>query len=411
MPIDDILLLGLFFMLAAALGWGLARFSGGEHRPGLQKRFSTDYFRGLNFLLNEQPDKAIEIFIRMVEIDSDTIETHFALGSLFRRRGEVDRAIRIHQNLIARPNLGRVHRSHALYELGEDYMKAGLFDRAENLFQDLVNDRLHSEQALRHLITIYEQQKDWDKAINASRQLETVTGISRHEEIAQYYCELAEEGLANGDLRQPGKLLKRALGYDRRCLRAFLLQARLAEEQDDTRLAVRQYRKAVLLAPDFAIEVLPELARLGRQTGGDFAAFAEQFRQQSPLAATHLALTTILDPGIQSPASEQAVEDFIRNSEHLKGLYELIELVSGERTGQHAARDRVREVLRRLLSSGPRYQCRECGFAARSLYWQCPSCRNWNSVRPHFDFSFREITPETRLTDTGTFRALETGGG
>lgn len=406
---DNTFLLGLLLILAAAAGWVVARLTNRYQHQRRAANLPTDYFRGLNYLLSEQPDRAIEVFIRMVAVDSNTIETHFALGSLFRRRGEVDRAIRIHQNLIARPNLSRLHRSHALYELGEDYMKAGLFDRAENLFLELANERQYSTPALKHLITIYEQQKDWSQAVSVSRQLEAASGISRHEEIAQYYCEMAELAFNVQDMRQTARLLRRAQSFTKHGVRPLLIQAQLAEKQDDLRLAIRHYRQVLTLAPEFAVEVLPQLARIAKHgavaNDKGFRDFTANFQRQSPLAATQLALTTILYPQIQTSAAEDSVEKFIRDSEHLKGLYDLIGLISGEQPdSQTLARDRIREVLRRLLSNGPRYQCHECGFTAKALYWQCPSCKTWNSVRPFFDFSFREMTPDARLSDSGRFQ-------
>src|SRR6187455_821489 len=164
----------LFLLLpvAAASGW-LAGRLGGERKGGARvSRLSNTYFRGLNYLLNEQQDKAIEVFLKLAEINRDTVETHLALGNLFRRRGEVDRAIRVHQHLIARPNLSQEEKTVALLELGEDYMRAGLLDRAETLFTDLVAMDAQVPSALRHLIGIYQHEKDWGKAIDHARRLE-----------------------------------------------------------------------------------------------------------------------------------------------------------------------------------------------------------------------------------------------
>lgn len=396
MPTETLIFLGFLLVLAAACGWWLARLTATGKSGRVGRLFNTEYFRGLNFLLNEQPDKAIEVFVRMVEVDSDTVETHFALGSLFRRRGEVDRAIRIHQNLIARPNLSRMHRSHALYELGEDYMKAGLFDRAENLFLELSNDRLHMEHALRHLVTIYEQQKDWEQAIATARQLESASGISRHQQIAQYYCELAASALETGDRRQAVRMLKRGQGFDRRSVRVALMQAGMAQEEGDIRQAVRGYRRALELDIEFAVEILPPLNRLHVQagTGADFSAYLNELRYRSPAAITQIALTVIVDSSLHGSVAEECVEEFIRISDGLHGLHELIELISGESRIQHAnARERVQAVLRRLLTTGARYKCHECGFTGKTLYWQCPSCKTWNSTRPHFDFSLSSVLP------------------
>ena len=177
-------LLWLLLPLAAASGWLGARIE--QKRRARRNAFDlpSAYFKGLNFLLNEQPDKAIEVFTQVLEVNSETVETHLALGNLFRRRGEVERAIRIHQNLIARPTLDREQRSHALLELGQDYLKAGLFDRAENLFLELAEIRLHSEQALRLLLRIYQQEKEWGKAISSARKLARLSGENMNSVIA-----------------------------------------------------------------------------------------------------------------------------------------------------------------------------------------------------------------------------------
>jgi lipopolysaccharide biosynthesis regulator YciM len=161
MPADSAFLLALLFVLAAAGGWFFARMTGSSERQDKRgEDFSADYFAGLNFLLNEEPDKALEVFVRMVDVDSETIETHFALGNLFRRRGEVDRAIRIHQNIFERPDLPRPLRDQALRALADDYLKAGLFDRAETFLLRLAERPVYEEQALQRLVEIYEQERD-----------------------------------------------------------------------------------------------------------------------------------------------------------------------------------------------------------------------------------------------------------
>jgi hypothetical protein len=172
-------LLLLLLPVAVYFGWWLARAI--ERRSsGKRKRlFSDQYFQGLNYLLNEQPDKAIQVFLELAEVNQETVETHMALGNLFRRRGEVDRAIRFHQNIIAKHGLQPEQRTQALLELGEDYMRAGLLDRAERLFSELIETDAHTPSALRSLLDIYQQEKDWDKALEQAQRLEQVTG-TRH---------------------------------------------------------------------------------------------------------------------------------------------------------------------------------------------------------------------------------------
>ncbi|NNF96569.1 MAG: tetratricopeptide repeat protein, partial [Halobacteria archaeon] len=184
----------LFFLLpiAALSGWWLGRRSKARRQEESSLELPSSYLRGLNYLLNEQQDKAIDLFIQLLDVDNDTVETHLALGSLFRRRGEVDRAIRIHQNLIARPTLSKEQRMQALFELGQDYMRAGLLDRAETLLGELIGNEPHTVAALQHLLDIYQQEKDWDKAIQIAQRLESRTGQSKRNLIAQYYCEKAD---------------------------------------------------------------------------------------------------------------------------------------------------------------------------------------------------------------------------
>src|SRR5262245_17521253 len=176
MPASPPLLLVAALFIAVAAGWLLGRVR--LRRPTVEARarheLSDEYFQGLRFLLNEEPDKALEVFLRMVDVDNETVETHFALGSLYRRRGEVDRAIRVHENIMARPALSDEHRLHAMFALAEDYFRAGLFDRAERLFQQLADGGGRHVQALRYLLRIYEQQRDWEQAILAYRKLVAV---------------------------------------------------------------------------------------------------------------------------------------------------------------------------------------------------------------------------------------------
>src|SRR5215470_5981560 len=195
MPPSPILIVVLAMLLpiAALSGWILGRRGSERSRRAGVSELSSSYFRGLNYLLNEQPDKAIEVFLKLAEFNRDTVETHLALGNLFRRRGEVDRAIRVHQHLIARPNLSNDEKTVALLELGEDYMRAGLLDRAETLFSDLVAMDAHVPSALRHLISIYQHEKDWSKAIDHARRLERISGESEGAVIAQFHCEQAEQ--------------------------------------------------------------------------------------------------------------------------------------------------------------------------------------------------------------------------
>ena len=208
---------------ALAVGWLLGR-RGGEMTGGARvSRLSNTYFRGLNYLLNEQQDKAIEIFLQIAEVDKDTVETQFALGHLFRKRGEVDRSIRLHQNLVARHGLSEEQKTRAILALGEDYMRAGLLDRAETLFTDLVRVGVMAPQALRHLISIYQAEREWEKAIEHAQKLEEVAQEPMRRLIAHFHCELADKAILQGRPDDARKCIGMATDADSGSVRAGLI--------------------------------------------------------------------------------------------------------------------------------------------------------------------------------------------
>src|SRR6056297_2867185 len=221
-----LLLLGLLPVSALSGWWAASRYyKRGEQRH--HHAISSIYFRGLNYLLNEQPDKAIEVFLTLAEINTETAETHLAIGNLFRRRGEVDKAIRFHRHIISRSNLSDQHRIQALLELGEDYMRAGLLDRAEKLFSELAEDGRYSEVAIRNLLSIYQQEKDWKNAIVQARRLGQFCDWNTSALIAQFHCEIAVQAGQEGDSGNARRHLETARNHHGECTRAYLLEADL----------------------------------------------------------------------------------------------------------------------------------------------------------------------------------------
>ncbi|MEO6697265.1 MAG: lipopolysaccharide assembly protein LapB [Gammaproteobacteria bacterium] len=378
-------LLWLLLPVAAVSGWWVAKRDN-EYRahyktPGL----SSHYFKGLNYLLNEQPDKAIEVFLKMLEVDSETAETHLALGNLFRRRGEVDRAIRIHQNLIARPTLSRPLRTLALLELGQDYMRAGLFDRAETLFLELIEMNDHTAPALRHLIDIYQQEKEWDKAIAVTKRWEEVTGKSCSEVIAHYYCELAEQSRQQSDLDQAMRMIERALEFDRNCVRASLLQGDMEVEAGDCKAAIRSFKRVEQQDPDYLPEIIEPLLDCYHKLGqtSEIIDYLKQILVKHSSISLILALAELLRQQAGDDAAANFITEQLRKRPSVRGLDRLIELNLAHSEG--AARDNLlilRDLVKKLLEEKPVYKCNHCGFVGKLLHWQCPSCKTWNSMKP-----------------------------
>ncbi len=373
-------LLWLLLPVAAASGWFAAyRYQARARTPGI--RIEPEYFKGINYLLNERPDKAIEVLVQLVEIDSETVEPHFALGNLFRRQGEVDRAIRIHQNLVARPQLTRAQCSRALFELGRDYYQAGLLDRAENLFREIVERDSKNTHALRLLGAIYEQENEWEKAIAVASMLDGNRPV-----LANYHCELAALALAAGDHVRAKKMLRRAYFKDRQCVRASLLAASLASSEGRYKAAIKSLQRVSRQDPQYLSEVVAPLLECYEQIGKpeqaiDFLApalrrqgafypvmlFVEYLRRQRDDGEARLYLEAYLHAHPSLPGLAYLLESLGQGADAMRGN----DLGTGLR------------IINKLLENIPMYHCSNCGFKGNTLHWQCPGCRQWNTVKPY----------------------------
>jgi lipopolysaccharide biosynthesis regulator YciM len=376
----------LLFMLlpvAAASGWYLARRQSARRSRKNASSLSSNYFRGLNYLLNEQPDKAIEVFLKLVEVNPDTVETHLALGSLFRRRGEIDKAIRFHKHIITRPGLTDEQRAQALMELGEDYMQAGLLDRAEYLFSDLLDHDDSHVRPVRQLLDIYQQEKDWEKAIEQARRLRRVDGESDTRLIASLFCEQARQHLDDDEVDRARQALRQARRYDPENARSRLLQAEIATRESDWSQATEHYRQACDLDPDclsFALDALLESHRRAGEEG-ELEAWLEGMVEREPMTTAILALARLKAARDPREAVEFLLSHMSRRPT-VRGLDYLIELVYHEGVSlDEVGPELIQDILHRLLEGQPKYRCEHCGFSGSAWHWLCPSCRRWNTTR------------------------------
>jgi len=320
----------------------------------------------------------------MVRVDDKTIETHFALGSLFRRRGEVDRAIRIHQNIIARPDLAAEQRDQALYSLAKDYLHAGLLDRAENLFARLSQGSRYQVQALESLCRIYEQEKEWERAIDAAEKLEVLGGRSLALQIAHYYCELAETAAQRNDYSAARAYVKKAQTGRPRTMRGALTRAHIAQETHDSRTALRLYHRIIDENTYLIAEALPEIVAI--YTREDALAELERalkaLLQKHPEMSSLIAYTAIVNDIGGIPVIDAVVKEYMLNEPTLAEFVDVQRLSDQQQDHEESVLAKIRTALSRLAAASPRYQCQECGFSSQRLLWQCPSCRNWETQRP-----------------------------
>jgi lipopolysaccharide biosynthesis regulator YciM len=373
--------------IAAFSGWYAGRRGGAVQTGRRVSRLSKTYFRGLNYLLNEQPDKAIELFLQLAEADKDTVETQFSLGYLFRRRGEVDRAIRLHQNLISRPGLSEEQKKYAALELGEDYMRAGLLDRAETLFSDLVQMSVSVPQALRHLISIYQAERDWDKAIGHARSYEAATGEPMGPIIAQFHCELAEQARLQGDHDGARSHIGDAYAADPHSTRAGILEGQIELAAGNDSAAIRAFERVARQDVDYLPEVLKPL--LGAyQRGQDTSrarAFLAEMIERYPGFAPVQALSRILQDEEGVDVARKFVAKQVRQRPSVRGQASLIELTMETPDEASSTLVTLKQISDQLLVRSPAYRCGRCGFGARAHHWQCPSCKNWGTIKPQYN--------------------------
>jgi lipopolysaccharide biosynthesis regulator YciM len=375
----------LLFLLPLAVWSGYRIGRKAPKGKNLGRSLAPGYFTGLNFLLNEQPDKAIDAFIELLQVDSETVETHLALGNLFRRRGEVDRAIRIHQNLIARPALTGNIRKLALLELAYDYMAAGLFGRAENLFIELVKDKPHQAESLNHLVTIYQQIKDWPQAIEYSYQIEKTTGINQGSKIAHFQCEIAEDARSSGNLTLAQDVLKKALNADKNSVRASMLQGQIFKQADKNKQAINSFRRIRYQDIAYMSEVLTDLISCYRLVGNEaeLLKFLKECLDQGAGVSVLLIVAQLLETSVNDKEATYIIINHLRQHPSLKGLEHLIDLQVKD--SSDSARDNLQllhSLVIKLIDKKPVYRCDGCGYSGKTLFWQCPSCKEWGTIKP-----------------------------
>jgi len=371
------------FPVFFGMGWLAARI---DIRQLLSESRTVprSYFKGLNFLLTEQHDKAIEAFIEVVKVDPETVELHFALGNLFRRRGEVDRAIRMHQNLVERPDLAEEQKLSALFELGQDYLKAGLLDRAEEAFARL-RGTSHETRALQHLLEIYEQEKEWLKAIEVAREMAERSGQPRDKEIANFYCELAAGEITHSRFDPARSYLEKALDSHRKCVRANLLLGDLELAAGRRSEAIAAWKLVENQRPAYLSLVATRLLDAYRDDGrfDDGLSLLRGYLAQHPsLDLLNAVFVGTLEREGPQKAYRLLREELGRNPT-LLGLDRLLEAQLLE-TPPEKRRDLelIKNLVHQHTRSLAQYRCDNCGFKSRQFYWRCPACGEWETYPP-----------------------------
>ncbi len=378
-------LLFLLLPIAAAYGWYMGQRSVLQNKQQEAYKISREYVDGLDFLLSNQQDKAVNHFVDMLKEDSGTFEAHITLGNLFRSRGEVDKAIRVHQSLMESTSFSFDQRLLAIQELGRDYLAAGLYDRAEEMFNQLLNEDDFQLNALQQLLMIYQSTSDWSKAIDIAERLVKLGKKEFKQYISQYYCELALQSMGVDDLDKAEPILKKALNVDPHCARASIILGRIwiARHKDKQAITVLKY--VLEQDKDFISEALIILRdcfqRLNKSD--EWMAFLKTCLSTCDCSVAELMMADMLEKYEGNETAQLFVNRQLQRHPSMPLFHRLINYHLAEAENGRAKESLIllRDIVEKQIKIKPRYRCEKCGFTSHSLYWLCPSCRSWATIK------------------------------
>lgn len=371
-----LIVLPLFF----TLGWLAARV---DIRQLMSESTTlpATYFKGLNFLIDEQNDKAVEAFSEAISVNTDSLELHFALGSLFRRTGETDRAINMHLNMLDKKVLTANQKNAVKAELAQDYLKAGLFDRAEELFLAM-DDTRYRQPALNALLEIYGREREWAKAITTATELERLSGITFRVEIAQYYCELAMNDMIAQKLENARAQLEFALDANKNCIRANVLLGDLEAQAGAHKMAISYWKRIEYQQPQYLGLVAKKMLK-SYSTDKQLKEGLEQlntYLETYQLVAIMSVLyeATLAEEGADK-AAKLARNELIRQPS-LTTLDQLLQARAMANDVNDQDIQLMQQTVRNAIGNRAAYHCNECGFRAKQYHWQCPACNAWETL-------------------------------
>lgn len=373
-------LLLLAMVAGAAVTLGITRK---RSRRSSATGYPQGYVQGVQDLFSSQPDKAVAVFMKMLELDPSTVEPHFALATLFRKKGEVERAIRIHQNLISRADLDSEHKRRALEGLARDYLHAGLLDRAETIANNLLETDPKNQEGMRILLSIFELESEWEKAIAVAEKLLGTGGIAPSV-LAQYYCELAEIHRQGGNESAARKTIKQALNHDEESPRAGMILGDIETASGHVRAAIRHYQRVAWKSPEYLSEIVAPMLTCFERTEASQATFntlKKLVLDQSAIDPVLQMTEYMIGRGDVAEAGEY-IRGFLRDKPSLEGLRYLIDQTPVDEHSGTENQKVIQDTIYKLSSASKRYRCDKCGFSGQKLHWQCPSCRVWGQTRP-----------------------------
>lgn len=381
----DIVFQWLLLTIAVAVGWFVGRLGGGRGRTRAKISDEESVKDRLQFLFTNYSDQAVDNFVQSLAVNKDTVSLHLSIGRHFRNKGETDRAILVHQNLLARPELPPRFSPQVTLELAMDFLNAGLLDRAEALLQQMMGDREYGRKAAQQLIDLYQQEREWGKASDVARTLtKNDADPAMYKDLAYLTCELAEQALSQDDRWAAQKFAKQALDYDRSCVRATLILMKILIRQGSYREAGNQGLKVFDQNPAFGPESIDRLMKLEHEHG-DIGRLVKKLRKLYEVYPSTSLLLALVE-SVERVSGRAAAIDLLRQELEIRpsvrALLRLVEMAGYEKGMTTDEGRLVSRIGLLILANRPVYRCVSCGFSGQQLHWLCPSCKQWETVRP-----------------------------
>ena len=382
MPSENTIYLAAIISVSALLGYLYLKFVDKEDDDS---KISPEYLIGLKLLLNEQADKAINLFSEIVQVDEDTIETHLALGVLFRKQGKIDQAIKLHENIISKKELKEHHYYQTLEELAEDYYSAGLYDKSEEIFEKLIDIKNHKNSSLSKLMQIYEYTSEWDKALSTTEKLNAIDPSNEYKKnIPHYLCQISEKYIAKNDLENAELYIDKAKATKSSSSRILFVSIQIALKKRELVKAVALYKKLCEISDLGHQILLPDLIATAKQNGhiNQVNEMMQGICNKSSKVKEHLALLAIMNLNLDDKIIMQSLHEFLSNELYFSELLRFNEMKSISELVSKELINNIRVKLNQKSMNKFKYLCKNCGYKTIKFSWQCPTCRNWESSTP-----------------------------
>ncbi len=379
-------LLFLLLPVAMAYGWFMGRNSIKQKDQTIKQDLSIKYSTGLNYLLSNQKDKAIESLLDALKVEDDSVEAHFAMANLFRKRGELDRALKVHEHLVRHGNLPTKDKQQAVFELGKDFLSAGLYDRAEKMFNKLLKSDDYGLKSLTFLLQIFQSTKDWQQGINHKKQIIKLNDKRLLHTLANFYCEQATRAFEQDKFIEVLELLEQALKLDPNSCRANWLMAKIYENHKQCELACKCYQDIYLQDKEFFPDVIEQMYQcyLELDASDEFFKFIKKVYDETASSSALISYLSHVEEKHGNKKAQEFMLSALKRRPTIRGFKHFVKMQMNqpELEVNNTSLDLIRELISEYLKVKHRYSCRCCGFNSSTHYWSCPSCHEWEQLKP-----------------------------